>query len=265
MVYVLASLFTASQAERSSPARGGLWHTMSRGQYWNQNFIRAWNAYATVDPTVGIYGSTPRILSVSGQLAISPVLYESLQIKCNADRNFSPGLGHCRLSIVDLSAGGDQPLHDGEDKIHAVVMGEVYDDEALREHCIQEFGYVFHGHSDSELVIALYKHYGAPEFLNHLRGEFAFVIYDERSAEVIAARDRFGIKPMFWTVVGDQLLLAPEIKAFLPLGWKPEWDVDSLALDSCFVGSATCFKGIKRVSRNHTAPRLRLMAQMATH
>jgi asparagine synthase (glutamine-hydrolysing) len=157
-------------------------------------------------------------------------------------------LGHCRLSIVDLSPEGEQPLHDEEGHIHAVVVGEIYDDDILREQCIRDFGYKFRGHSDSELVVALYKHYGAPAFLEHLRGEYAFVIYDDRSGQVIAARDRFGVKPLFWAVVGDKLLIAPEVKAFLPLGWAPEWDVDSILLNSCYVGSETVFKDVHRVS-----------------
>ena len=155
--------------------------------------------------------------------------------------------------IVDLSSQGDQPLQDQDGSIHAVVTGEIYNDEPLREQCIQEFGYNFSGHSDSELVVALYKHHGAPGFLEHLRGEFAFVIYDERSGEVIAARDRFGVKPLFWTMVEDRLLFASEIKAFLPLGWKAEWDVHNLVRNSCFVGSDTWFKGVKRVSIVSTA------------
>jgi asparagine synthase (glutamine-hydrolysing) len=156
-------------------------------------------------------------------------------------------LGHCRLSIVDLSPEGNQPLHDDEGYIHAVVMGEIYDNERLREQCIREFGYKFSGHSDSEVVLALYKHYGAPAFLDHMRGEFSLVIYDERSGEVVAARDRFGIKPIFWTIVDDKILIAAEIKAFLPLGWKPEWDVNSIALNSCFHGYETVFKGVQKV------------------
>ncbi|KAK9776188.1 putative Glutamine amidotransferase type-2 domain-containing protein [Seiridium cardinale] len=159
----------------------------------------------------------------------------------------SVALGHCRLSIVDLSPQGEQPLHDDEGHIHAVVMGEIYDDDVLRERCIQKFGYKFRGHSDSELVIALYKHYGAPAFLEHLRGEYAFVIYDDRSGEIIAARDRFGVKPLFWTRVGNTLLVAAEMKAFIPLGWIPEWNVNGIALSSCFVGSDTIFKDVYRL------------------
>ncbi|KAI8633861.1 asparagine synthase [Xylariaceae sp. FL1651] len=135
------------------------------------------------------------------------------------------GLAHCRLSINDLSVDGIQPLHDDEDHIHAVINGEIYDNDRLREQCIKEFGYKFKGHSDSETVVALYKHCG----------------------DVIAARDRFGIKPLFWTILGDKLLIAAEMKAFLPLGWKPEWDVDSMALGNCFNGSWTIFKSVQRV------------------
>ncbi|TLS22398.1 uncharacterized protein PpBr36_09933 [Pyricularia pennisetigena] len=81
------------------------------------------------------------------------------------------------------------------------------------------------GYSDSEVAVTLYSVYGTPGFLQHLRGEFAFVLYDEEQQKVIAIRDRFSIKPLFWTAVGDgggTLLLASEAKAFLPLGWKPE-------------------------------------------
>ncbi|KAK6208952.1 hypothetical protein LQW54_006700 [Pestalotiopsis sp. IQ-011] len=160
-------------------------------------------------------------------------------------------LGHCRLSIVDLSREGEQPLHDDEGRIHAVVIGEIYDNEKLTEQCAREFGYKFRGRSDSELVVALYKHYGAPAFLDHLRGEYSFVIYDDRTGDVIAARDRFGVKPLFWTVVDGRLLVAAEIKAFLALGWKPEWDVDSIVLNSCYVGENTIFENVHRLRPGH--------------
>jgi len=81
-----------------------------------------------------------------------------------------------------------------------------------------------------------------------MRGEFSLVIYDDRSGELIAARDRFGIKPLFWTILGDKLLIAAEAKAFLLLGWKAEWDVPSLALTDFFnPGKATIFKDVQKV------------------
>jgi asparagine synthase (glutamine-hydrolysing) len=132
-----------------------------------------------------------------------------------------------------------------------VINGEIYDHDRLREVCAKEYGYSFKGHSDSEVAVALYKHFGAPEFLDHLRGEFSLVIYDEARGKIIAARDRFGIKPLFWTIVGEgdarRLLFAAEAKAFLALGWQPEWDVGSLVEEGWQHDSRTLFKGVHKV------------------
>ncbi|KKZ62743.1 asparagine synthase (glutamine-hydrolyzing) [[Emmonsia] crescens] len=165
----------------------------------------------------------------------------------------SVGLGHCRLSINDLSPGGSQPLSSDDGQIHAVVNGEIYDYDRLRGICVVVHDYKFHGESDSELVLALYKIYGCPEFFKHLRGEFAFILYDSREGRerIIAGRDRFGIKPLFWTTVGDRILIAAESKAFLPLGWKPEWDVGAILEGGWLVDDRTLFKGVKKVMPGH--------------
>ncbi|KAL8415171.1 hypothetical protein RB594_006127 [Gaeumannomyces avenae] len=162
------------------------------------------------------------------------------------------GLGHSRLSIVDLSHGGDQPLHSDDGRVHAVVNGEIYDHDAIRARLARDHGYVFGGTSDSEVALALYKVYGAPAFLERMRGEFAFVIHDERDGRTIAGRDRFGIKPLFWTITGSggggrRLLLASECKAFLPLGWESEWDVPSLFDASAMSGDKFVFKGVRKI------------------
>lgn len=86
-------------------------------------------------------------------------------------------LGHVRLAIIDLSPQGCQPLHDSDNHLHAVVNGEIYDHERLREELIQKYNYPFKSHSDSELVVALYKYHGL-NFLNQLRGEFSLCLYD---------------------------------------------------------------------------------------
>ncbi|KAK8040940.1 hypothetical protein PG994_013947 [Apiospora phragmitis] len=163
------------------------------------------------------------------------------------------GLGHCRLSINDLTPDGSQPLHDDSGHVHAVINGEIYDHARLRDDCIRDRNYEFKGHSDSEVAVALYRRYGAPEFLRHMRGEFSLVLYDDRTGEVIAAKDRFGIKPLFWTTSGadsddsaGELWFAAEMKAFLPLGWKAEWDVEAIALDTWSLGSNTVYKDVKR-------------------
>ncbi|KAI4153206.1 MAG: hypothetical protein L6R39_001637 [Caloplaca ligustica] len=165
----------------------------------------------------------------------------------------SIGLGHCRLSINDLSPSGSQPLTSDDGQIHAVVNGEIYDYDRLRDLCATEYGYKFNGESDSQLVVALYKIYGAPAFLEHLRGEFAFVLYDSRegSKKVIAGRDRFGIKPLVWTVVGSRLLMAAEAKAFLPMGWEPEWDVGAIVDGGWMMDDRTLFKGVRKILPGH--------------
>jgi asparagine synthase (glutamine-hydrolysing) len=165
----------------------------------------------------------------------------------------SVALGHCRLSINDLTPSGRQPLTSDDGNIHAVVNGEIYDQDRLRQLCAEKHGYKFSSESDSELVLALYKIFGAPGFFKHLRGEFAFVLYDDRPGKrrVIAARDRFGIKPMVWTTVGDKILMASEAKAFLPLGWKAEWDVKSIATSGWQLDDRTLFKGVRKLLPGH--------------
>ncbi|KAK1998111.1 asparagine synthase [Colletotrichum falcatum] len=166
----------------------------------------------------------------------------------------SIGLGHRRLAINDLTPHGEQPMHSDDGEIHAVVNGEIYDHDAIRERCIRDHGYEFRGRSDSEVLLALYKIYGAPEFFQHLRGEFSFVIFDENDGRVIAARDRFGIKPMFWTVTGNdegeekRVLLASEVKGFLPLGWRPEWNVRGLVTGASLQADNTVFRGVWKLN-----------------
>ncbi|GKT54487.1 asparagine synthase [Colletotrichum tofieldiae] len=166
----------------------------------------------------------------------------------------SIGLGHRRLAINDLTPDGEQPMHSDDGKIHAVVNGEIYDHDAIRQRCIRDHGYKFKGHCDSEVLIALYKIHGTPQFLKHLRGEFSFVIFDENDGRVIVARDRFGIKPMFWTITGNKddadkhLLLTSEVKAFLPLGWEPEWNVQGLISGASLQAENTVFKDVWKLN-----------------
>lgn len=162
------------------------------------------------------------------------------------------GLGHCRLAINDTSPSGSQPLHSADGEIHAVVIGEIYEYKKLRQYC-EDIGYMFRGHSDSELVLALYSVHGAAGLFQYLRGEFSFVIVDERehSRKVIAARDRFGIKPLFWTVQQDRVLFAAEAKALLGLGWTPKWDVESIATSRWLADDRTLFEGVKKLAPGH--------------
>ncbi|KAI9657445.1 MAG: hypothetical protein M1821_003127 [Bathelium mastoideum] len=130
-------------------------------------------------------------------------------------------LGFTRLAINDLSGAGEQPFH-SEHGVHAVVNGEIYM-EPKERNALREF-HDFRGRSDCEVVIALYLKYGQA-FASKLRGEFAICLYDSKRKVFFAARDRYGIKPLFWTIVDDHLLLCSEAKGFLPFDWKPKWDL----------------------------------------
>ncbi|KAJ7869030.1 putative asparagine synthase [Mycena leptocephala] len=151
------------------------------------------------------------------------------------------GLGHVRLSIIDLSTG-QQPMSDEAQLIHCVVTGEIYDHERIRRELENE-GHSFKSKSDSELVVQLYKRDGI-NLLFHLRGEFAFVLYDVQRRFLFAARDRFGIKPLYYTVSNGRILFASEIKAFMGLGWKAQWDIDSIVHSGEVGDERTVFKGL---------------------
>lgn len=159
----------------------------------------------------------------------------------------STALAHCRLSINDLSSTGTQPLHSPDRSIHAVVNGELYDYDNIRL-SLESLGHTFKGTSDSELVLALYKQYGM-SFLSHMRGEYAVVVYDSNTRTFIAARDRYGIKPLFYRIGKEGVVLfAAEMKGLLPLGWEPEWDVGALIDGGWGQDVRTVFKGVLKVS-----------------
>ncbi len=122
------------------------------------------------------------------------------------------GLGMRRLSIIDV-AGGHQPVFN-EDKTVAIVFnGEIYNFLELRPE-LERRGHRFSTHSDTEVIVHLYEEYGA-ECVHKLRGMFAFALYDERRRKLLLARDRLGKKPLHYSVVGDRLVFASEIKAIL--------------------------------------------------
>ncbi|MGH8064835.1 MAG: XrtA/PEP-CTERM system amidotransferase [Candidatus Entotheonellia bacterium] len=122
------------------------------------------------------------------------------------------GLGHRRLSIIDV-AGGKQPLC-SDDQTQAIVFnGEIYNFEALRD-MLSKKGHCFHTRSDTEVILHAYDEYG-DQCVHHLRGMFAFAIWDGRKHELFLARDRLGIKPLYYYWDGQKFLFGSEIKAIL--------------------------------------------------
>ncbi|KAL8795808.1 MAG: hypothetical protein Q9195_001688 [Heterodermia aff. obscurata] len=159
-------------------------------------------------------------------------------------------LGSCRLEINDLTPSGNQPFQNADKTVHVVVNGEFYDYHQIRQDMITKQGYNFRGTSDCEIVVALYEYYGV-SFLSHLRGEFSLCLYDSRKQLFLAARDRSGVKPLFWTILNNRLLIASEAKAFLPYCWQPEWDVRSIMDYGCFNDERTIFRGVQKVRPGH--------------
>lgn len=135
--------------------------------------------------------------------------------------NGKTALGHARLSIIDIE-NGKQPIIDKKHKISVVVNGEFYEYKKIREDLIKK-GYIFQTNSDSEILIFLYLEYGY-ELFEHLRGEFSFVLYDEKNDTIFAARDRFGIKPFCYYKDDEKFLIASESKALFEFGIEKAWD-----------------------------------------
>ncbi|ORX88592.1 asparagine synthetase [Basidiobolus meristosporus CBS 931.73] len=158
------------------------------------------------------------------------------------------GLGHTRLSIIDLD-GGQQPISNKTNTIHIIVNGEFYDFERIREELIAA-GHTFKTSSDSEIALHLYEEYGY-SFLEHLRGEFALCLWDTKRSIFLAARDRFGIKPLYYANKDGRLYIASEIKAFPPLGLKMAWDIDSIVQGGPITDMRTPFAGISKIPPGH--------------
>lgn len=162
------------------------------------------------------------------------------------------GLGHRRLSIIDLSALGHQPMN-YRDRYWIVFNGEIYNFQEKREMLIKN-GYFFKSKTDTEVILALYDKYGK-DCLTHLRGMFAFAIYDEKEKTVFCARDRVGKKPFKYYFNNDVFIFASELKAILTQKeYHKEPDYTAihhyLTLQYC-PAPLTGFKDIKKLEPAH--------------
>jgi asparagine synthase (glutamine-hydrolysing) len=164
------------------------------------------------------------------------------------------GLGHRRLSIVDV-ARGTQPMYNEDDSIVIVYNGEVYNHTDFREELIAK-GHRFETHSDTETIIHLFEEYGA-NCVEKLRGMFAFAIYDRREKILFIARDRLGVKPLYYVYDNEgNLFFASEIKSLLEVGAvKPELNYGALPdqlANHGTSGEQTLFKDVNRLMPGHT-------------
>jgi len=158
------------------------------------------------------------------------------------------GLGHRRLSIIDLSPAGHQPMSDDESNLWIVFNGEIYNYREIRAE-LQTKGHSFRSNSDTEVLLKAYRQWGE-NCLARLNGMFAFVIYDVESRKLFAARDRLGVKPFYYWHDGEALVFASEIKALLASRLAPcTPDYEALHTPTRFqVSPLTGFKGIRKLS-----------------
>lgn len=164
------------------------------------------------------------------------------------------GLGHCRLSIIDLSPAGHQPMCNEDGSVWVVHNGEVYNFPELRVE-LQAKGHCFSSNTDTEVIVHLYEDMG-PECVGRLRGMFAFAVWDERTQELFCARDRVGKKPLVYAEPGDGFVFASEIKALLQdPAISRDINVEALHhyLTYQYVpGPQTIFKHIRKLPPAHT-------------
>src|SRR5213593_5015199 len=135
------------------------------------------------------------------------------------------GLGHARLSIIDLTTG-DQPIANEDETLRIIVNGEFYGYEVIQRE-LEQGGHRLRTRSDSEIALHLYEDLGA-HCLHRLRGEFALVLWDSVNRTLFAARDRFGIKPLFYALYEGALYLASEVKALFAAGVPARWDYETV-------------------------------------
>jgi asparagine synthase (glutamine-hydrolysing) len=158
------------------------------------------------------------------------------------------GLGHVRLSIIDLSTGA-QPMPNEDRTVWITFNGEIYNYQELRSQLLAK-GHQFSTNSDTEVIIHLYEEYGS-DCVQYLRGMFTFAVWNARTNKLLIARDRVGIKPLYYFVTGDSLAFASEIKSLLTLPEAPrELNDDAVDAFWCFnylPGELTMYCGIYKL------------------
>jgi len=163
-------------------------------------------------------------------------------------------LGHRRLSIVDV-ASGQQPMTNEDRTLHIIYNGEIYNHAGFRE-SLEARGHVYQTHCDTETILHLYEEHGA-ECVNYLRGMFAFAIWDQNRRELFIARDRLGVKPLYYAQTADgSVYFASEIKALFEAD-AIRAELNNAALPDYLAnhatsGEQTLFRGIKRLLPGHT-------------
>lgn len=169
------------------------------------------------------------------------------------DPNRRIGLGFRRLSIVDLSPAGHQPMFSPDKSVGIIFNGEIYNHLVIRKE-LESKGYRYRSRSDTETIIYAYQEYGL-EFVHKLLGMFSLAIWDEKKNILVIARDRIGIKPLYYTVADGQFIFGSEIKAILQHP-SVSREMDPQAMDAYLTflispAPLTMFKNIRKLEPGH--------------
>jgi asparagine synthase (glutamine-hydrolysing) len=162
------------------------------------------------------------------------------------------GLAHARLSIIDL-AGGDQPIHNEDRSLQVVFNGEIFNYVELTDQ-LKKQGHRFYTRSDTEVIVHLYEEYGEA-FVEHLNGQFAIALWDDKNERLVLARDRTGIRPLFTVETGGRLFFASEVKSLFAHPAIPR-EINLTALQEVFTFWTTLppnslFESVKMIPPGH--------------
>jgi asparagine synthase (glutamine-hydrolysing) len=195
-----------------------------------------------------------------------PVAAESIKAMCDVIAYRGPddegiyidgnlGLGHRRLSIIDLSAQGHQPMMNEDGSITLICNGEIYNFQNMKAD-LESLGHVFHSKTDTEVIVHAYEQWGE-ECIHKFNGMFAFALWDSNRKRLFLARDRYGMKPLYYFFNGETFIFASEIKAIL-CNAEVKRELDFHAISEYFTfqniySDRTLFKNIKLLSPGHYA------------
>jgi asparagine synthase (glutamine-hydrolysing) len=198
-----------------------------------------------------VYEPAARVSDADISRMIAPLAHRGPD-GCGVHLDRNVGLGHCRLSIIDLNTGA-QPMANEDESVWIVFNGEIYNFHDLRDHLLAK-GHIFRSQSDTEVIIHAYEEFGL-DCVNQLRGMFAFAIWDSRRRRLFLARDRVGIKPLYYCQTGKGLWFASELKGIME---DPEVsrELDHNALRAFFAfkyvpGEETLFKSVRKLLPGH--------------
>src|SRR5437016_5134033 len=163
------------------------------------------------------------------------------------------GFGFRRLSIIDLSEAGNQPMHGCTDRVWLVFNGEIYNHAKLREG-LEQRGHVYSSRTDSETILHLYEERGL-DFVSEIEGDYAIALWDADRGQLVLARDRAGVKPLYFYQKNGRFIFASEIKAILQHpAMTPEVNEEALFHYLTFVTTPapeTLFSGIQKIPAGH--------------